>query len=91
MMAEAYHNETLRKQRVIDRALEARKIIEDQKKKYADKSVQVGGHSSRRSNCKKHHARAERKAENVRRDLRKQELVLHDSNLVMGTITVDDP
>ena len=32
MMAEAYHNETLRKQRVIDRALEARKRIEDQKK-----------------------------------------------------------
>ena len=31
MMAEAYHNETLRKQRVIDRALEARKRIEDQK------------------------------------------------------------
>ena len=60
------------------------------KQKYADKSVQVGGHSSRRSNCKKHHARAERKAENVQRDLRKYVFIfVAEMDFILHSIFID--
>ncbi|XP_003389022.1 PREDICTED: uncharacterized protein LOC100637135 [Amphimedon queenslandica] len=96
MAEQCCYYEALRKQRILDRAYEAKcRMLSAQEKQagFVDKAVQAdeaaalkATQSSSKTESKRK-KRAEAKICAVRKDLHKQEMVLRDSNLVMGYVS----